>query len=335
MAAIHTLLPQGQALTLLTYGLAAVGSLFLLSRTFSFLRVLLDTLVIPGQSLSKYGATKGAWSVVTGATQGIGLSFAKQLAKAGFNVVLVSRSQSKLDEVAAEISTKYSVQTKVISVDFAAATEQDYSNLKASLESLDVGVLVNNVGISYDYPRYFYELSEAEIDAFVHINIQAQLRVTRYVLPGMVQRKRGLILNMGSFAAFIPAALLAVYAGSKGFLKIWSQALGEELKGTGVTVQLVNGGFITSALSKIRKPKWDVPTPDVYVNSVLRSIGQTGGAPGQPYMSNPFWAHALMQWVPDHIGTESFWMWWNKSLQLSIRKRALKKRQREADKKTQ
>lgn len=81
----------------------------------------------------------------------------------------------------------------------------------------------------------------------------ATLKVTKLVIPGMVQRKRGLILTVGSFASLIPSPLLAVYSGSKAFLSTWSQALGSELEGSGVTVELLNTYFVVRATTVVSR----------------------------------------------------------------------------------
>lgn len=94
--------------------------------------------------------------------------------------------------------------------------------------------------------------------------------MTKLVVPGMVARKRGLILTVGSFAALIPSPLLAVYSGSKAFLQTWSQALGSELEPSGVTVELLNTYFVVSKLSKIRKSSWMIPKPSTYVRESTR-----------------------------------------------------------------
>ena len=91
------------------------------------------------------------------------------------------------------------------------------------------------------------ETARAEADASRRYS-NATLKVTKLVLPGMISRKRGLILSVGSFASLIPSPLLAVYSGSKAFLSTWSQALGSELKGTGVEVELLNAYFVVSRL---------------------------------------------------------------------------------------
>ncbi|KAK4054801.1 hypothetical protein OIV83_000725 [Microbotryomycetes sp. JL201] len=317
---------------LTTLALALVGAGWLGTYALSLARMLFD-LARPGVPLSKFGAKKGAWAVVTGATAGIGRDFALQLARAGFNIVLASRSQSKLDEIAQEIKQKYaSVETKTFAIDFAAGNDADYEKLKTFLDDLDIGVLINNVGKSYDEPTYYQDLPESDISDIVEINVNATLRVTKIVLPGMVSRKRGLILNVGSFAALIPSPLLAVYSGSKAFLSTWSQALGSELKGTGVHVELLNAYFVTSKLSKIRKSSWMIPTPETYVRSVLGKIGVNGGAVGQPHVSTPYHGHAPVQWVIDHFFTNSWWLEYNRKLHIDVRRRAIRKREREAAK---
>ncbi|BGP12875.1 hypothetical protein JCM10213_005170 [Rhodosporidiobolus nylandii] len=311
--------------------LALVGAGWLGSYALSFARMLVD-LARPGIPLKRFGAKKGAWAVVTGATAGIGRDFALQLAGAGFNIFLASRTTSKLEEISQEITAKYPhIKTQLHSIDFSSPSA-DYAALKAALDPLDIGVLVNNVGKSYDEPTFFQDLPEQDMLDIVEINVNATLKVTRIVVPGMVSRKRGLILNIGSFASLIPSPLLAVYSGSKAFLSTWTQALGSELKGTGVEVELLNTYFVVSKLSKIRRSSWMIPTPKTYVRSVLSHIGVRGGAVGQPHISTPYHGHAPVQWVVDHLFSHSFWLNYNRKLHLDIRRRAIRRRERDAAK---
>ncbi|KDQ13919.1 hypothetical protein BOTBODRAFT_145838 [Botryobasidium botryosum FD-172 SS1] len=261
------------------------------------IRVLLQTFVLPGISLKKFGAKKGAWAVVTGATDGIGREFANQLAKAGFNILLVSRTESKLAVAAAEIEQQYSVSTKIFAMDFSKNDEAAYKAFAEVVREIDVGVLVNNVGRSHDAPVYFQDTEISEMDAIVQININATLRVTRIVVPGLINRKGGLILNIGSFAGHVPTPMVATYSATKGFLITFSQALGEELKSKGVVVELVNTYFVVSAMSKIRRPSAMVPLPKAYVRSVLSRVGSNCGALGRPFTSTPYWSHALFDWA--------------------------------------
>lgn len=282
--------------------------------------------------LRKFGP-KGSWALVTGASDGIGKEFSLQLASKGFNVFLVSRTESKLAELATEIEKKYDhVETKILPMDFARNDPADYARLKTLIEGLDIAVLVNNVGKSHDIPVPFLETAQKEMDDIITINVTGTLKVTQLVAPGMVSRKRGLILTMGSFGGLLPTPLLATYSGSKAFLQHWSTALGAELARDNVQVQLVVGYLITSAMSKIRKPSMTIPTPKMFVQACLGKIGVKGTAAGMEGTITPFWAHGVMHWAIQEVlgiwnGTV---LRKNLGMHVAIRKRALKKREREA-----
>ncbi len=233
--------------------------------------------------------------------------------------------------------TKYAgsaVQVKFLAMDFSKNEEGDYAKLKALVDSLDVGILINNVGQSHSIPVPFIQTPKDEIRDIITINCVATLRVTQIVAPGMVQRKRGLILTMGSFGGWMPTPLLATYSGSKAFLQQWSTALGGELAGTGVDVELCLSYLVTTAMSKIRKPSLFIPNPRNFVKAVLGKVGRSGGAQQMAYTSTPFWGHGLMQWWLENtfgIGT-FFVVSRNKVMHENIRKRALRKAEREAKK---
>ncbi|KAH7873104.1 uncharacterized protein C8R40DRAFT_1113971, partial [Lentinula edodes] len=204
-------------------------------------------------SLKRYGAKKGAWAIVTGTSDGIDKEFAFQLAKAGFNVFLVARNLELLDTAAAEIASKYSVSTQTASIDFAKDDDAAYEILSQKFQGLDVGVLVNNVGKSHAMPVYLVDTPKEEMADIVSINVNATMRVTYSILPGMIHGKRGLILNIGSFAGAIPSPMLATYSGTKAFLATFTSALAEEVRQHGITVEHINTYFVVSKLSKIRK----------------------------------------------------------------------------------
>ena len=278
--------------------------------------------------------------MVTGASDGIGAEFARQLARAGFNIALVSRTASKLGALAADLEVAHKIQTRTHAIDFAHASGADYAALENFLDKLtdhgDVAVLVNNVGVSHSVPVPYAQTEPAEADAIVAVNVTATLRVTALVLPGMLERRRGLVLTVGSFAGLVPTPLLATYSGSKAFLQHWSSALGDEVAKQGVTVQLVQSYLVTSAMSKIRRASAMIPTPKAFVRSVLASVGRSGGAQGFAYSATPYWSHALMQWG---IGATVGYMApiavrQNRVMHEAIRARALRKKERDTGKKT-
>ncbi|CEP18851.1 hypothetical protein [Parasitella parasitica] len=308
---------------------AAIGAAFIGYKVLTLLKTLYDTFVAKGVSLKKFGAGDGAWAVVTGATDGIGKEFALQLAKKKFNVLLISRTASKLDAAAREISEQYGVETKTFAMDFTKGDDEDFRKVGEIMDSIRVGVLVNNVGVNHDIPTPFAEEDDALINNIVEVNIKGLMKMTKLVLPQMKQNKKGLIFNMGSFAGLVPTPYLSVYSAGKAFLSTWSQALGTEVAKDGIIVEHVNTYFVVSAMSKIRKPSLLIPTAKNYVASVLEKVGVPCGA-NVPFTSTPYPMHGVANWAINNLLTNQFWVTQNDNIQKDIRKRALRKREREA-----
>ncbi|KAI0317034.1 3-ketoacyl-CoA reductase [Amylostereum chailletii] len=301
--------------------LQVVGALSAASFLFSFSTFFFRTFLRPGISLKKFGSRDGAWAVVTGASDGIGREFALQLAKAGFNVLIAARNPEKLAAVAREIADKSSgkAEVRAFTIDFAHADEATWENFGKTIQSLDVGVLVNNVGKSHEMPTDFVETPADEISDILAINVNATVRVTSIVTPGLVSRRRGLILNLGSFAGSAPSPMLATYSASKAFLATFSDALAAELGPKGIVVEHSNTYFVVSAMSKIRRPSLMIPTPAAYVRSVLAKI-----APGT---QAPFWTHAALAHLMNAVSTGVVVSYMH-ALHRDIRKRALRKKER-------
>ncbi|KAJ3128059.1 hypothetical protein HK098_005271 [Nowakowskiella sp. JEL0407] len=309
----------------LVNALAIVGTLAVTRLVFSFVSLCYETFLRPSISLKKYGAGRGFWAVVTGASDGIGKEFAIQLAQKKFNVVLISRSAQKLAAVEKEIKDKFpETKTLIIPLDFTKATPADFDGLKKTFDTLEIGVLVNNVGTAHEIPTPFAEESMEVVENIINVNVRTQLRITSTILPQMIGRKKGLILNVGSATGVYPTGLLSVYSGSKAFLQFWSQALATEVKGSGVHVELLNTFFVTTNLSKIRRASMSTPTPKNYVKAALSRAGQN-------WFETPFWSHALAYWTMEEFVPHWVKLSQNYDLHMSIRKRALKKREREAN----
>ncbi|KAI9288531.1 hypothetical protein BC943DRAFT_341824 [Umbelopsis sp. AD052] len=320
---------EDKALLAATVCFGVVGAFFTAVKAFSFFKMILDVLVVPGISLSKFGAGKGSWAVITGASDGIGKEFASQLAKKNFNLLLVSRTESKLQALAKELEQAHGIQTKTYAMDFTRGNESDYSNLGQIINTIEVGVLVNNVGTNHDIPTPFDEESNETIANIVEVNINGTLKISKLVIPQMKARRSGLILNLGSFSGLVATPYLSVYSAGKAFLSTWSQALGSELAGDGIVVEHINTYFVVSAMSKIRRPTFMIPMPKPYVASVLAKIGVAGGS-SVPFSSTPYLGHALFAWVIENLATTGFVVKQNYAMQKDIRRRALRKREREA-----
>ncbi|KAF3906508.1 hypothetical protein ABW20_dc0107018 [Dactylellina cionopaga] len=310
-------------------GLAYFGGAFVIYCLFRLLTAIFAIFIQPGKSLRKFGP-KGSWAVVTGASDGIGKEFAYQLAEKGFNIILISRTASKLEEIGKDLESKHNIQTEYLPIDFAANLDEDYKKIAAAVDGKDVSILINNVGKSYDMPTPFVLLEEKLMLDIITINCTATLRVTQAIAPGMVSRKRGLILTMGSFSGLTPTPLLAAYTGSKAFLSHWSAALAAELAPQGVHVELVTSYLVTSAMSKIRRSSVTIPNPKAFVKASLGKIGvYVGNMEG---VSTPYWSHGVIHWALENLaglGTSNV-IKINKSMHEDIRKRALKKKEREA-----
>ena len=179
-------------------------------------------------------ASETSTALVTGASAGIGVEIARQLAQRGHGLTLVARREDRLRELARELSGAHGVRTEVIAVDLAEAAERD--RLAAAIEDLGlrVEILVNNAGFG-DSAR----LNQAErerVTSMVRLNCEALLDLQARYTPGMAERGRGAVINVASTAAFQPIPGTATYAATKAFVLSLSEATHAELAGKGVTV---------------------------------------------------------------------------------------------------
>lgn len=201
--------------------LSLLGFFTILRHFTSTVRWVFRAFLRPSKDLRYYGS----WGIVTGATDGIGKSFAYQLARAGLNIILVSRNSTKLKAVSKDIQIQFpDTEIKTIELDF---TEDDIgggiAEIEEVIEDLDVGILINNVGITYPNASFFHEVEEKVWMNIVKVNVKGTTRVTRAVLPKMMKKNRGAIVNIGSGAAVIVPShpLYAIYAATKAYVIIF------------------------------------------------------------------------------------------------------------------
>ena len=194
-------------------------------------------------------------ALVTGASAGIGRELSGILAREGHDLVLVARREPELTALAAELKERYGADSRVITADLskARATQTVVKELGPDAQ---VDVLVNNAGFGghgafHDRPR------DAELNQ-IAVNITALTDLTRLLVPGMVERRRGRILNVASTAAFQPGPFMAVYYATKAYVLSFSQALAEELAGTGVTVTTLCPGVTETEFQRVAGVE-DVP----------------------------------------------------------------------------
>lgn len=166
-----------------------------------------------------------------------------QLAKRGLNIILVSRTLSKLESVAKELSEKFNVQTEVVAVDFTSGPEI-YNQIKQQITGKDIGILINNVGMFYPAPDFFLNVPDRDkvIQDIIRCNVTAVPMMCSLILPQMVERKSGIIVNISSLLSIFPGPLATMYAASKAFVSKFSNDLAAEYESQGIIVQtLVTG----------------------------------------------------------------------------------------------
>lgn len=237
----------------------------------------------------------GEWAVITGSTDGIGKSYAKELAKRGMNILLISRTKEKLERVAKEIGDEYNIETEIVQADFSNGLPI-YENISTHLKNKEIGILVNNVGIMLEYPQPFNDVSERDIWGHVNVNMASVCAMTKLVLPEMLARKKGAIINIASIAGSDPIPLMGIYAASKSFVEYFSLALENEYCGTGITVQTVTPSYVSTNMTKfsslISTPGLLTPSADTFASSAIRTLGYTSFTSG-------YWTHGIQKWVVD------------------------------------
>jgi short-subunit dehydrogenase len=172
--------------------------------------------------------------LITGAASGIGLALAREFAKHGHDLILTSRVDSELTDVAADLTAKHEIDVGTIAADLEQpdAPKQLFDSIQR--ENMAVDILVNNAGIGYR--GSFWEIPIENQLSTIRVNIEAIVRLTYLFLPQMINRNSGRLLNTASVAGFEPGPLLAVYHASKAFVLSFTEALAVELEDTKITV---------------------------------------------------------------------------------------------------
>ena len=188
------------------------------------------------------------YAIVTGASCGIGYELAKILAKDGKNIVVIARSRDQLEDLKREIENKHGTKVKVLDKDLSdpKAPPEIFSELEK--EKIYVDVLVNNAG--YGVYGMFLETDMREELDMIQVNAASLIHLTKLFLKGMVEDKSGYILNAASLCAFFPTPMEAVYCSTKAFVLHFSEALANELQGTGVKVTCLCVGLARTGFQK-------------------------------------------------------------------------------------
>ncbi|MFC7372890.1 SDR family NAD(P)-dependent oxidoreductase [Fictibacillus iocasae] len=178
--------------------------------------------------------------LITGASSGIGLSLAKRFAKDGYSLILTARNEEQLQKIATELQAEYRINAAYIAQDLSQPEAPRQLVDELNRRDLSVDMLVNNAGFAAYGP--FRDTKWEEERDMIQVNIMALTELTKRLLPGMISRNRGRILNVASTAAFQPGPLMAVYYATKAYVLSFSEALSFELRNTNITVTALAPG---------------------------------------------------------------------------------------------
>lgn len=215
----------------------------------------------------------GCSALITGASAGIGREFARQLAGRAKSIVLVARRKERLEALQDELrkrNSNLSVRTR--KGDLADEKEVEALCEWIETEQIAIDLLINNAGLG-DVGSF--ATSEPErVKQMMLVNMVALTLLTRHLLPGMISRKRGAILNVSSSAGFLPIAGTAVYAASKAYVTSFSEAIRAELRGSGVTVTALCPGPVRTEFQEVarRSSEQRAPTPPEFVQASLDEV---------------------------------------------------------------
>ena len=212
-------------------------------------------------------------ALITGASAGIGREFARQLAARVQTLVLVARREQRLNELRDELRNRnpqLKVHTRVVDLCDKSQIDELVRSLKEN--KIDIDFLINNAGLG-DYGSVATSDPERD-DRIIQVNIAALTSLTRRLLPQMIARKRGAILNVSSSAGFLPIPGMGVYAASKAYVNSFSEALRAELRGTGVTVTALCPGPVHTEFGDVAKrPRGEPETgPEFVYVSVEKTV---------------------------------------------------------------
>lgn len=237
-------------------------------------------------------------ALITGATSGIGYSFARRLAADGFDLVLVARTRERLAEVAAELHEEFGVEAEVLRADLAKLA--DCRRVENALTDQEIDLLVNNAGFGLYEGDFLSHDLETE-DEMVLVNVRAVMRLTYAAVGAMVERGEGSVINVSSVASFAPDPMAPTYAASKAWVTAFTQGLRQQLAGSGVSLLALTPGLVPTGFQDRAGVEANVPgifwlDADAVVDTALKDLhsGHGVSVPGLAYRA----IRVAMQYTP-------------------------------------
>ncbi|XP_059213051.1 inactive hydroxysteroid dehydrogenase-like protein 1 [Centropristis striata] len=288
--------------------LALVGALYTASRAVILLRnccTLVRVHFLPRMipTRKKLSQRFGDWAVVYGASEPVAKAYAEELSRHGISIIFVTQDHTSVRDTAASLSQSYGVETVVVLADFSL-DQSASKTIKEAMMGKDIGFLVNCVE-SLSSPRSLIEMPEQGLLDVVNKNVAVATLMARLVLPGMLERTRGAVINISSGACCKPLPGRVTLTASTGYLDHLSRALHLEYSGKGIFVQSLTPFQIaasehqpSSSSTASSSPGWFVPKPDVYARHAISTLGVCNRTTG-------YWPHTLqyglMKCIPEWI----------------------------------
>ena len=223
--------------------------------------------------MKNFNQKYGSWALITGASSGIGEEFANHLAKKGLNLVLVARRKERLEKLARQLGSEYSIQVKTVKADLLQ--EGFLDEVRKTTDSLEIGLLVNNAGL-WKMGEYL-EISQEDEFRMIDLNIKAPSILTHHFAIKMSERKRGGIINVASLLAYVGVPYSAVYAATKAYELVKSETLWFELKQHGVDVLGLNPGFTESEMTNdfdLSHMPMSLLKPEKVARTAIKALGK-------------------------------------------------------------
>lgn len=287
--------------------LSYIGIYYIGKLTLSTLYNALDGMRI--HVISKLFAPKlpqkyGQWAVLAGISDRIGEAFATEFARNGMNIVLLSNSLEEMKTITQKIGKEFGVETEVLQVDFCSG-QPVYSSIYKALYQKDIGILVNDCRKLAPDTNSLENVSEDDLWGMVSANIGAVPAMTKIVLPGMKERKRGAIINISSIEGCILFPFRHINPGTEAFVNAFSRALDYECRSSGITVQTLLMGPVSFSANKQQISSFIssifIPPASTYAYHAVRTIGYSQTTTG-------YWVHGVLVWLLQRI-PESLLIW--------------------------
>lgn len=217
------------------------------------------------------------WALITGASSGIGAEFAQKLAERGMHLVLVARRRELLEQLAGDLDVRHGAKCEIVAGDLSDPAGVDRVLAEVRNRGITVELLVNNAAFAVVGP--VDEAPPERIREMLRLNVEALTELTYCVLPGMLERGHGAIINVASVSGFQPVAYMGAYAATKAYVLHFSEALSAEVRGRGVTVMALCPGVTRTPFFEVAGvPGWikkqHAQEPEQVVKAALKALGK-------------------------------------------------------------